>query len=388
MPPRVAVAGTGFIGPVHVEALRRAGAEVVGIVGSGPERSREAAVALGIPKAYGSFAELLADGTVEAVHLTTPNTVHFEQAAAALAAGKHVLCEKPLAMTSAQSRELVRLAAASGRAAGVAYNIRHYPLCREAAERIKAGELGDILHVAGSYLQDWLLLPTDFNWRVSAADGGELRAVADIGTHWLDLMQYVTGQRITEVCADLQIVHPVRQRPVGGVKTFSGKEAGAAERATLPVDITTDDYGALLLGFEGGARGCVWISQTVAGRKNRLSWEIAGSKRSMSWESERPDELRIGERAEANRVLLRDPALLGPAARDITQYPGGHNEGFPDTFKQCFRDFYRYIAAGDFAATAPRPPFATFADGHRELLLCEAVLTSFRERRWVEVASA
>jgi predicted dehydrogenase len=375
------VVGTGFIGPVHVEALRRAGVRVAGIVGSAPEKSKEAAARLDLPRGYASLEEVLADEAVDSVHLTTPNRFHFEQAAAALRAGKHVLCEKPLAMNSRETAELVRIAKESGRAAGVCYNVRYYPLCLEAADRVRRGEVGDLFHVAGSYAQDWLFHPTDFNWRVLAEDGGELRAVADIGTHWLDLIQFVTGREIEAVCADLQTVYTERLRPKGGVETFSGKLSKSVE--TESVAVTTDDYGCLMLRFQGGGRGVVWVSQTVAGRKNCLRFELAGSKRSLAWESERPNELWIGSRDSANEVLIRDPALLGDYARAYAQYPGGHNEGFPDTFKQLFRSFYGYVAAGDFAAPCP---FPTLADGHREVVLCEAVLKSHRERRWVEVS--
>jgi predicted dehydrogenase len=375
-----AVVGTGFIGPVHVEGLRRAGQTVVGILGSAPEKSRKAADALGIETAYRHFDDVLADKRVQAVHITTPNRWHFEQAALALRAGKHVLCEKPLAMNARETAELVALAKQTKLAAGVAYNIRFYPLCHEAAARVRRGTVGDVVHVAGSYAQDWLLKPTDFNWRVEADEGGELRAVADIGTHWLDLVQFIAGQRITSVCADLQTVYPVRQRPAGGVETFSGK--GRPPDATQPIAITTDDCACLLLRFQNGARGCLWVSQVTAGRKNCLRFEIAGKEQALAWDSERPNELWIGRRDAANEVLIRDPALLGAEARAIANYPGGHNEGFPDTFKQLFRTFYGYIAAGDFSAPEP---FPTFADGHHEVLLCAAVVRSNRERRWVGV---
>lgn len=376
-----AVVGTGFIGPVHIEALRRAGVTVTGILGSSPEKSRLAAERLGLPRGYASYDELLADPAVHSVHLTTPNRFHFEQASQALAARKHVLCEKPLAMNTAESAELVRRAADSGLAAGVAYNIRYYPLCHEAAARVRSGGIGDVLHVVGSYVQDWLLFDTDFNWRVLGAEGGELRAVADIGTHWLDLVQFITGQDVVSVCADLRTIHPVRKRPQGGVETFSGK--GAPPRATEPVAIDTDDNGALLLRFASGASGSLWVSQTTAGRKNCVRFEIGGTQQALAWNSESPNELWIGHRDRANELLIRDPALLSESARGIANYPGGHNEGFPDSFKQLFRTFYSYIAAGDF--TAP-PNFPTFADGHREIALCEAVLQSHRERRWVDVA--
>lgn len=372
------VVGTGFIGPVHVEGLRRAGVHVAGIVGSTPTKSQAAAKALGLPRGYASLDEVLADNEIDTVHLTTPNRYHFEQAAATLHAGKHVLCEKPLAMNKRESAELLRLAAESKRAAGVCYNIRYYPLCLEAAERVKNGTAGKVLHVAGSYVQDWLFYPTDFNWRVVAEEGGDLRAVADIGTHWLDLVQFIAGDKVAAACADLQTVYPERQKPRGGRETFSNKVSSDLE--TIPV--STEDYGCLMLRFRKGAHGVVWVSQTTAGRKNCLRFEMAGSKQSMAWDSEKPNELWIGHRETANEVLIRDPSLLSPAARHYANYPGGHNEGFPDTFKQLFRAFYNYIAAGDF--TAP-PTFPTFADGHHEIRLCEAVLESHREQRWVQL---
>jgi predicted dehydrogenase len=367
-----AVVGTGFIGPVHVEALRRAGVAVVGLLGSAPGKARDAAKRLGVPKAYDTYDQLLADPEVRSVHITSPNRAHFEQASKAIAAGKHVLCEKPLSMTSAESAELVRLAAASGVRTGVNYNCRYYPLCQEAADRVRRGELGRVFHVAGHYVQDWLFHETDYNWRVLDAEGGALRAVADIGTHWLDLVSFVTGLEVEAVCADLRTVHPVRRRPKGEVETFSGK--GAPPVATEPVEIRTEDYGAVLLRFKGGAGGVHWVSQVNAGRKNSVRWEIAGSKTALGWWSERSEELWIGHRDRPNETLLRDPALVGDAARGAIGYPGGHVEGFADTFKQLFRAFY---GGG---------PVPTFADGHREILLCEAILRSHRERRWVEVA--
>jgi predicted dehydrogenase len=372
-----AVVGTGFIGPVHVEGLRRAGVRVAGVLGSTPEKSRQMAQRLDLPRAYASFDELLADAEVQSVHLATPNRLHFEQASRALRAGKHVMCEKPLAMAPTESAELVRLARQSQRAAGVNYNIRYYPLCIEAAQRVRDGAIGDVYHVAGSYVQDWLLLPTDFNWRVLAEEGGELRAVADIGTHWLDLIQFITGQHIESVFSELKTALPIRRRPRGGVETFSGKLT--TQQETEPVTVNTDDYGCVLLRFAGGARGVLWVSQVTAGRKNCLRFEIAGAKQALAWNSEAPNELWIGHRDRPNESLIRDPALLGPDARRHADYPGGHNEGFPDTFKQCFRAFYDAIAAGDL----DRASYPTFAVGHREIVLCDAILRSAREQRWI-----
>jgi len=376
----VAMIGAGFIGPVHVEALKRLGIPVLGILGISEDESRRAAKALGLPKAYRNLDEVLADAGVKALHIATPNRLHYPMAKAALQGGKHVLCEKPLAMNSAQSAELVALAKQQGLAAGVNYNVRYYPLSLHAREMVSRGETGELFSICGSYAQDWLFYPTDYNWRVLAEEGGELRAMADIGTHWLDLIQFITGLEVEAVCADLRTVHPVRQRPKGEVETFAGK--ARKELATEAIPIRTEDYGCAMLRFRGGARGCLWVSQATAGRKNCLRYELAGSKCALAWESERPNELWIGHREKPNEVLLRDPALVAEAARKHIGFPGGHNEGFPDTFKQCFNAFYNSIEAGTFSAA---PAFPTFADGHREIVLCEAILKSHRAGGWVEV---
>ena len=378
-----AVIGAGFIGPVHVEALQRLGVAVVGILGATPDESRGAATKLGLAKAYATLEELFADPAVKVVHITTPNRHHFGMASAALRAGKHVLCEKPLAMNSTESAALVELARNVRLAAGVNYNVRFYPLCLEARDMVRRGDLGDVYSVCGSYVQDWLFYPTDYNWRVLAEEGGALRAVADIGTHWLDLVQFITGSEVEAVCADLKTVHPIRQRPKGEVQTFKGKEETIV--ATEAVEITTEDYGGVMLRFRGGGRGMLWTSQVTAGRKNCLRFEIAGSKQALSWGSESPNELWIGHRERPNESLIRDPGLLSAYARGFINYPGGHNEGFPDTFKQIYRAYYDYIAAGNFTAA---PTFPTFADGHREIVLCEAILASHREGRWVDVRGA
>lgn len=374
------VIGTGFIGPAHVEALKRLGVNVVGIFDVVQEKARQEVERFGLEKVYGSFDEVLSDDQVSVIHITTPNRFHFEMARAALNAGKNVLCEKPLAMNSEESAELVELAKKTGRAAAVDYNVRFYPLNLEARDMVRRGDLGEVYSIFGSYVQDWLFYPTDYNWRVLADQGGESRAIADVGTHWLDLTHYITGLEVEAVCADLKTVYPIRQRPKGEVETYTGKLQKEIE--TEPVEITTEDAGCVMLRFQGGARGCLWVSQVTAGRKNCLKYEIAGSKCALSWCSERPNELWIGHRDKANEILIRDPALVADMPRSYINFPGGHNEGFPDTFKQSFRAFYDYIDAGDFSA---EPAFPTFADGHREILLCEAILKSNRESRWIEL---
>lgn len=379
--PGVAIIGTGFMGWVHAEALRRCNLPIVGILGSTPEKSQEAAKDLHIERGYQDLPQLLVDEKVTSVHIGTPNHLHFQLVKACLEAGKHVLCEKPLAMNSKESAALVELSAAYPElAAGVNYNIRCYPLCIEAREMITAGDLGEVLHITGSYTQDWLSKPTDYNWRVLADEGGQLRAVADIGTHWFDLMMTLTGLEVDAVCADLKTVFDVRRRPVGEVETFS--EDSVEERQSQDVDILTEDYGAILLKFKGGARGSVFVSQVMPGRKNCLQFEIAGTQSTLSWNSEQGNELWIGHRKKPNQRLIRDPALLSPAAAAVASYPGGHNEGYADSFKQCFRAFYGYIAANDWRAS---PSYATFSDGHREVMLCEAILASHQKQSWVSV---
>lgn len=378
--PGAAIIGTGFIGPVHLEALRRLGIPVAGILGSTPEKSSAAAAALGLPRGYADLDELLADDAVEVVHITSPNRLHHLQAAACLSAGKHVMCEKPLAMTAAESGDLVQRAAASGCHAGVCYNVRYYPHCLEAGELVRQGYLGEVRAVVGAVQQDWLLRASDYNWRVLAEQGGELRAVADIGTHWMDLVSSIVGQRILSVLADLRTVHPTRFRPVGEVQTFSREQAAETE----PVAITTDDCGSLLLRFERGIPGNLWVSQVTPGRKYQVRFEIIGSERTLAWQSERPDELWVGSREEGNRLLLRDPGAMSERAAHLSNYPAGHAEGYPDSFKQLFRDFYDAIKGGVSPAEARYP---TFADGHGEIAIVDAALTSRTTRGWVDASA-
>jgi predicted dehydrogenase len=378
---RVGVIGSGFIGPAHVEALRRLGIDVVALAENGAERAAERAQALQIKKAYGSADELIAQPELDVIHITSPNYLHYPHVKAALLAGKHVVCEKPLAMNSRESAELVRLAADAKRVNAVNFNIRFYPLSHQAHAMVKAGEIGDIYIVQGSYLQDWLLLPTDWNWRLEPELGGDMRAVADIGSHWLDLTTFITGLKVEAVFADFKTFLPVRQKPARPVETFTGKLQTAIEYIEQPIH--TEDYATVLLRYHTGACGVMTVSQVSAGRKNRLYYEIDGAQSSIVWDSERPNELGIGHRDRPNEHLLKDPSLLAPEARQFASYPGGHNEGFPDTFKQLYTAIYHYIQAGDFSVV---PNFPTFEDGHRALRVGEAVLRSAKEGRWVNVS--
>ncbi len=373
-----AVIGTGFIGTVHVEALRRIGVQVRGVLGSTPERGAARADAMGVPRAYDSLDDLLADSTIDVVHVTSPNDLHVPQAKAILAAGRHVICEKPLAMTAEDSAELVELATASGLVNATNFNIRYYPLNQHAREVVAGGTLGDVRLVTGRYFQDWLLLDSDWNWRLQPDRGGALRAVGDIGSHWMDLMTYVTGQHISEVMADLTTFIDTRHEPKGPVESF------ATERSTDTVarPISTEDTASILLRFDGGARGVVTISQISAGRKNSLQFEIDGSEAAYAWDSEQPDQAWIGHRDRPNEVLIRNPALMGPAGQAAAALPGGHVEGFFDTFCAHFRAVYADVVAG---AVSSRPGYPTFADGHDEMLVGDAIARSAREGRWVTV---
>ena len=378
MKQAAAIIGLGFVGRAHLEALRRIGIPVRGMLGSSRERSEEVRQSLGLERAYASLDELAADPSVTVVHICTPNHVHFEQASALLRAGKHVLCEKPLAMDSRESEMLVKLERECRRVGAVAYNLRYYPLCQEAKAAVAAGAIGRPRLVHGSFLQDWLLFPTDWNWRLDPKLGGDLRAVSDIGTHWLDLTMWITGRKITEVCADLATVLPVRKRPRGRVETF--QKADNVEREDIL--ITTDDYASVLLHFEDDLRGVMTVSQVSAGRKASLSFEVDGTNGSLAWDSESPNSMWLGRRDNPSEIVLKDPSQLSPAARVFAAYPAGHAEGYPDTFVQLFREYYAYLDAGDFEA--PRP-FPTFMTGNHELTLCEAIAKSAQSRSWISV---
>ena len=373
---KAAVAGTGFIGVVHVEALRRLGVEVVGVCAETPEIAREKGIVYPLPHVYESYEELLADARVEVVHIATPNHLHHPQAKAALAAGKHVVCEKPLALDTDESAELVELAERSGLVHCTNFNLRFFPQVQEARARVHAGELGRVWSIDGAYRQDWLLLETDWNWRLEPEIGGTLRAVGDIGSHWLDLAQFVTGKKVVALLGDLMTTLPIRKKPAGPVETFS-----AAIGETEDVQIRTEDTARLILRFEDGARGSVVVSQVSAGHRNALELEVDGSAGSLAWSSERNEELRLGHRERPNELLVRDPALMsGPVRGSV---PGGHPEGFQDASKDLYRAVYAAVAAGE-----PGDGYPTFRDGHWENVLARAVLRSACEERWIEVPSA
>ncbi len=376
---KVGVIGTGFIGPAHVEALSRlSNTAVVALAECSDEIARSKAEMLGIEKHYGNYRQLLDDDDIQSVHICSPNYLHFEMAKAALVAGKHVICEKPLAISVAEAEELVDVAKKKGLVNAVNFNIRYYPLMRQVRTMVQKGDVGDVLAVQGSYLQDWLFHPTDYNWRLEPEESGKSRAIADIGSHWMDLVEHITGLRITEVCADFATFHKIRKKPLKPVETYAGKVLKPEDYQDVPIN--TEDYATVLFKFENDGRGVMTVNQVAAGRKNRLYFEIDGSKEAIAWESEMPNQIWIGKRDGNNEIMMRDPSLVYPEAANLIGYPGGHNEGFPDTFKQLFKEVYAHIAGGSSGPCS----YPTFADGLREMVLCEAIMESNSKRAWVK----
>lgn len=377
---QIGVAGLGFIGPAHIEALRRIpNLQVAAISDMSEEIAQAKAEQLGVPHSYGSFEELLQHDGIECIHICTPNHLHFPMAKAALEAGKHVVCEKPLSMTIAEAEELVSLAEKTGLVNAVHFNIRYYPLVRQMKAMRESGELGEIYSVIGTYLQDWLFYATDYNWRLEPQYSGDSRAIADIGSHLMDLTEHVTGLKVTEVMADFSTVHPTRKKPLKPVETYSGKMLKPEDYADVPIE--TEDFATVMLRFDNGSKGVIAVSQVSAGRKNRINVEIAGAKETVAWCSESPNELWIGQRDVPNGVMMRDPALVDSAASKLISFPGGHNEGFPDTSKQLFKEFYAAVRAGKHETGQ----YPTFADGLRELYIGEAIVESNKQQAWVKI---
>jgi predicted dehydrogenase len=382
---RAAIFGTGFMGRVHLEALRRVEfVEPAAIAGRNQDAARRLASGFSIPTITADYRDVLNDPSIDAVHICTPNAQHYPMAKDALAAGKHVLCEKPLATTVQEADDLVALAARLRLRNCVCHNLRFYPMVQQMRRLCDAGDLGEILVVQGTYSQDWLLYDTDWNWRVDSKSGGPSRCMADIGSHWFDMAEHITGLRLTSLSADLQTFHPTRKQPKLAVETFANKMLGPEDYIETPVD--TEDFGAVIFRMAGPTgsrtRGSVTASQVSAGRKNRLSIEIYGTQSSVAWDQERPDELWAGHRNQANHILIKDPSLLQPAARGYADLPGGHSEGYDDTFKQLFRRFYASIAA-----PAAPPDYPQFVDGLRQLTILNAVLQSHRTRRWIDLST-
>lgn len=381
---KTAVIGSGFMGSAHIEALQRiGGVDVIAIASDDETSANELQSKYDIQKYYKDWQEVMKDDEVQVIHNCTPNFLHFEINRAAIDAGKHILSEKPLTMTSEESNELLSLLKEKNVINGVNFNYRFYPLIQNARVEIEKGNLGDIYLVHGNYLQDWLFYNTDYNWRLETDEGGTSRAIADIGSHWCDMVQFVTGQKIQRVLANLITIHKKRKKPTNVLATFKGKEESAAVEYK-EVDITTEDAGSVLIQFENGTQGVFTVSQVSAGRKNHFSFEIDGSKKAISWNQERPNEMWVGYREKANEVVIKDPALIDESVRKYASYPGGHPEGYPDGPKNLFANFYEFIRSQKVPLN-DEPDFPTFADGHIENKIVEAILMSNKEQKWVEI---
>ena len=368
-----------------IPAMQRgAYSEVVAIASRDAARARAAADALGVPKAYGSYEALLADPDIHVVHNATPNYLHHPVSMAAIAAGKHVVSDKPLAMTSAQARELLDAATARGVVHAVTFNYRGNPLVQQARTMIKKGEIGPPRFIHGSYLQDWLLYETDYSWRLEPDKGGESSAMGDIGSHWCDLAQHVSGLRITHVLADLTTVVPVRKKPLGSRNAFA--KAGADDQVE-DVTIAVEDLCSVLVRFENGAKGAFSVGQINAGHKNDLVLEVNGSQASIRWHQEQQNELWIGHRSTGNMILQKDPSLMDPEVAGIAKLPGGHQEAWPDAFRNVLRAVYEHIVEGRPMQDRV-PMFASFEDGWRANAVIDAVLASHRNGNvWTGVAT-
>ena len=375
---RAGIVGVGFIGAAHVEQLRRLGnVEVVALADDVDHQ--EKAEALRIPRGYKCYKELIDNESLDCVHICTPNSSHFEIAMYAMQRGVHVVCEKPMTTTVEEAEKLLAFAREKKIIHAMNFNCRFYPLVFQMREMIKSGEVGEIYTIHGGYLQDWLFYDTDYNWRLEPELSGESRAFADIGSHWLDLVEFVTGLRVTEVLADFETFHKTRKKPKKAIDTYSGMTLRPEDYDEVP--IKTEDYATVLFHFDNGAHACCNITQVFAGRKNQMIVAIAGSKCSMHWDSELSNELWIGRRDGANGQLVKDPSILAAETTKIVSYPGGHVEGFPDTFKQNFKQIYADIETG----TAKNPDYADFTTGVREMQICEKILQSAKERRWVKL---
>ncbi len=375
---RTGVVGVGFIGTVHVEQLRRLGnVEVVAITDS--QDAKQKAAALFVPKGYSDYRQMIDEENLDCIHICTPNNTHYEIAMYAMEHGVHVVCEKPMTVTIEEAETLRKTAQEKQLVNAMNFNCRFYPMAYQMREMMKSGQVGDIYTVHGGYLQDWLYYDTDYSWRLEPEASGASRAFADIGSHWIDLVEFVTGVKVTEVFADFAIFHKTRKKPLKKIDTYSGMALRPEDYEEVPVQ--TEDYATVLFHMENGAHACCNISQVYAGRKNQMIVSIGGSKCAMEWDSENSNALWVGNRSTLNGEFVKDPSILAPDTGKVISYPGGHVEGFPDTFKQNFKQIYERIADPESVGG----DYADFQAGYREMVLCDRIIQSAKEKRWISV---
>jgi predicted dehydrogenase len=376
---RSAVVGAGFIGRVHARSARLARARLMAVAGSTPESGQAAADELGAERAYATGEELVEADGIDVVHICTPNHLHEPLALRALAAGKHVVLEKPVALDGEGAQRIASAAEEAGRVVAVPFVYRFHPTAREARARVAAGDLGRLRLLHGSYQQDWLLSPDDVNWRVDAALGGRSRAFADIGSHWCDLVEFVSGARIVRLLAHTAVAVPERAAVASagaGAVTFGGP-AASAERQT----VDTEDVALVVFETDAGSLGSVVVSQISAGRKNRLWFELDGETASVVFDQEAPEQLWIGGRS-GSMTIDRDPGALAPDAARLAVLPPGHGQGYHDCFDLFVADAYTAMAEGTSGSPEGLP---LVADGVRAARITDAVLASARSRSWIEV---
>ncbi|WP_261305819.1 Gfo/Idh/MocA family protein [Paenibacillus andongensis] len=377
---KAAIIGAGFIGKAHLEAMRRLGyVDIVAIGQSNQKHAEEYAKTLNIPKAYGNYMDLLQDEEIEVVHNCTPNHLHYEINKQALLHGKHLLSEKPLTLTSVEAKELYELALEKGLITGINFNYRQFPMVQQLKNMVNDNDLGEIRIIRGSYLQDWLLYNTDYNWRMEPQFGGETRAISDIGSHLFDLVQYVTDLRITEVLADISIVHPIRYKPSKSGVSFEVNTKDSLQQ----VDIRTEDYCSIMVKFNNGARGVLTVSQVSAGKKNALEINLDGLNSSGTWKQEEPFKLQMGYRDKPGETILRDPTLLKKKTLPYLHYPSGHEEGWTDSLKNMMQHYYEAV----FNNAAPTDSVATFKEGYQITLINDAIIRSVKSGTWENVIS-
>jgi predicted dehydrogenase len=374
--------GAGFVGPHHVDAVRRLGyVDIVAVAGSSKASAQAKADALHIGKAYGSYEELLNDPDIQVVHNATPNSLHYAVNSAAIAKGKHVVSDKPLAMTADEAKKLLDQATKAGIVHAVTFNYRGNPLVQQARLAIARGDIGKPTFIHGQYIQDWLLKDTDYSWRLEPDKGGASSALGDIGSHWCDLAQHMAGVRITEVLGEITTTIKTRKKPTGSREAFAAGSGGA----TIDVAIKVEDLASVLVRFDNGAKGAFSVGQVCAGHKNDLQVEVCGTKASLKWKQEEQNELWIGHRDGPNQILQKDPSLLDEPVRGYAHLPGGHQEAWADAFCNLMRDIYGFIAAGKSPKDPHPPTFATFEDGYRANCVIEGILESAKAGAWTKV---